>query len=48
MARVLINVRIEEKEDALLEAYCKQEGRTKTDVIREYIRTLSKKIRKRE
>jgi hypothetical protein len=48
MAKVLINVRIEEKESALLEAYCKLHGRTKTDVIREYIRSLSKKMRKSE
>ncbi len=46
MAKILINVRIEEKEDALLEAYCELYGRTKTDVIREYIRTLSTKMKK--
>jgi hypothetical protein len=48
MVKILINVRIEEKEDALLEAYCNLHGRTKTDVIREYIRSLSKKMKKTE
>lgn len=48
MAKVLINIRIEESEDELLEAYCKLSGRTKTDVLREYIRSLTKKVRKSE
>lgn len=46
MTKVLINIRIEESEDELLEAYCQQTGRTKTDVLKEYIRSLSKKVRK--
>lgn len=46
MAKVLINIRIEESEDELLEAYCQQTGRTKTDVLREAIRKLAKKVRK--
>lgn len=48
MAKILINIRIEEKENAVLEAYCQQTGRTKTDVLREYIRSLSKKVNKSE
>ena len=48
MTKVLINVRIEESEDELLETYCQQTGRTKTDVIREFIRSLTKKVKKCE
>ncbi len=48
MAKVLINIRIEEKEDEILKSYCQQTGRTKTDVLREYIRSLSKKVNKSE
>ena len=48
MAKTLINIRIEEKENAVLEAYCQQTGRTKTDVLREYIRSLSEKVGKSE
>ncbi len=54
MAKILINIRIEEKENAVLEAYCQQTGRTKTrcalrnDVLREYIRSLSEKVGKSE
>jgi hypothetical protein len=33
----------EEKE--ILRAYCEQEGRTQTDVLRTYIRTLKRKIK---
>ena len=46
MAKVLINISIEELEDRLLEAYCKLSGRTKTDVLKEYISSLAKKMRK--
>ncbi|MGB3239978.1 MAG: ribbon-helix-helix protein, CopG family [Geitlerinemataceae cyanobacterium] len=38
------DVRLPEKELAILEAYCQQEGRTKTDVVRELIRSLKRKI----
>ena len=48
MAKVLTNIRIDKSEDELLETYCQQTGRTKTDVLREYIRSLSKKVRKSE
>jgi hypothetical protein len=44
MAKTTFNIRIEEAEMALLEAYCGQEGRTKTDVVRELIRSLKRKI----
>ncbi|MEH2382962.1 MAG: hypothetical protein V7K27_29425 [Nostoc sp.] len=32
----------------VLERYCKQTSRTKTDVLRELIRSLSKKVSKSE
>lgn len=48
MAKVLINIRIEESENELLEVYCQQTGRTKTDVLRECIRKLATKVRKSE
>ncbi|MGV0028132.1 hypothetical protein [Phormidesmis priestleyi] len=38
-----LDFRIEEFELQLLEAYCKAVGRTKTDVVRELIRTLKVK-----
>jgi hypothetical protein len=36
----LINFNATEAEDALLTAYAKETGRTKTDVLRELIRSL--------
>jgi predicted DNA-binding protein len=44
MTKTTFNIRIEESEMELLEAYCKQTGRTKTDVVREMIRALKRKI----
>jgi NRPS condensation-like uncharacterized protein len=38
------NIRIPEPELNTLKAYCEQENRTQTDVIREFIRSLKKKI----
>jgi predicted DNA-binding protein len=35
-----LNIRLPEQEIEVLEAYCKKAGRTKTDVIREFIRAL--------
>ncbi|MEH2360712.1 ribbon-helix-helix protein, CopG family [Nostoc sp.] len=43
-----LNIRIPEKEMDVLERYCKQTSRTKTDVLRELIRSLSKKVSKSE
>jgi hypothetical protein len=48
MAKILINIRSEEKENAVLEAYCQQTGRTKTDVLREYTHSLPEKVGKSE
>lgn len=42
MEKKLINARITKSEFAILAAYAKKEGRTKTDVIRELIRSLEK------
>jgi len=38
-----MNIRVEYRELEILEAYCKVVGRTKTDVIRELIRSLASK-----
>jgi predicted DNA-binding protein len=38
-----LDFRVEDRELEILEAYCKVGGRTKTDVIRELIRSLAKK-----
>jgi hypothetical protein len=38
------DIRLPEKELAILEAYCQQESRTKTDVVTELIRSLKRKL----
>jgi len=38
--KVAINFRITERELAILRAYADERGRSQTDVIREYIRSL--------
>lgn len=43
-----LTIRIPQNELDLLEAYCEQTSRTKTDALRELIRGLSKKVRKGE
>ncbi len=43
-----LNINLPTSEMEILETYCKQVKRNKTDLIREYIRSLEKKIRKRE
>lgn len=40
-----LDVRLPDSEIEILKAYCEQENRTKTDVIREFIRTLKKKVK---
>lgn len=40
MAKIQLSVRIEESEMKLLIKYAKNTGRTKTDVVREFIRSL--------
>jgi hypothetical protein len=44
MAKMILNIRIEEKEMELLKQYCQQSGRTQTDVVRELVRGLKRKI----
>jgi hypothetical protein len=44
MAKTILNIRIEESEIELLKQYCQQSGRTQTDVVRELIRGLKRKI----
>jgi predicted DNA-binding protein len=39
------NIRLPESELEILKAYCEQENRTQTDVIREFIRSLKKKVK---
>lgn len=41
MVKVNLNVRVEQAEMEILETYAEQTGRTKTDIIREYIRSLA-------
>ncbi|MCC5631313.1 ribbon-helix-helix domain-containing protein [Nostoc sphaeroides] len=41
MAKVNLNIRVEQSEMEILESYAQQTGRTKTDIIREYIRNLA-------
>ncbi|WP_071588492.1 ribbon-helix-helix protein, CopG family [Chlorogloeopsis fritschii PCC 9212] len=41
-----IDIRLPEQELEILKNYCQQENRTQTEVIREFIRSLKKKIKK--
>jgi uncharacterized protein (DUF1778 family) len=41
----LINLRVSAEEDALLAAYAERTGRTRTDVLRELIRGLQRRMR---
>lgn len=41
----LINLRVPAEEDALLSAYAERTGRTRTDVLRECIRGLARRMR---
>jgi protein-arginine kinase activator protein McsA len=40
-----INIRVSEAELMVLKQYCEQEDREQSDVIREFIRSLKRKIR---
>jgi hypothetical protein len=44
MAKTVLNIRIEELEMEILKQYCQQSGRTQTDVVRELVRGLKRKI----
>jgi hypothetical protein len=41
-----LDIRLPEQELKILKAYCEQENRTQTEVIREFIRSLKEKIQK--
>ncbi|NDJ24518.1 ribbon-helix-helix protein, CopG family [Nostoc sp. B(2019)] len=41
-----IDIRLPEQELEILKTYCEQENRTQTEVVREFIRSLKKKIKK--
>jgi predicted DNA-binding protein len=43
-----LNIRISEKEKSILLEYCEQTSRQQSEVIREFIRSLEKKIQKLE
>jgi hypothetical protein len=43
-----ITIRLTEQEWKILDTYCQQQLRNKTDVLRECIRKLTKKVRKSE
>jgi predicted DNA-binding protein len=40
-----IDIRLPEQELEILKTYCEQQDRTQTEVIREFIRSLRKKIK---
>ncbi len=42
-----LEVKISDEEAQILEEYCKQSEKTRTDVIRSYIRQLKRKVKKR-
>lgn len=46
MAKTRLDFRLDESEAELLEEYCILTNRTKTDVVRELIRGLKKKVAK--
>jgi Arc/MetJ-type ribon-helix-helix transcriptional regulator len=41
-----ITFRLPDQELEILQTYCEQEGRNQTDVLREHIRTLKKKVKR--
>jgi predicted DNA-binding protein len=44
MAKTQLNLRIEESEMKILQKYAKKTGRTKTDILREFIRSLKSSV----
>lgn len=45
MARVVLNVRVEDVEMELLKQFCLLTGRSQTDVVRSLLRSLKRKIK---
>jgi Ribbon-helix-helix protein, copG family len=41
-----LDVRLPDSELKILKAYCEQENRTQTDVVREFIRSLKRKTKR--
>lgn len=48
MARVVLNVRIEDTEMELLKQFCLLTGRNQTDVVRSLLRSLKRKIKDKD
>jgi predicted DNA-binding protein len=44
--KVMLNIRIPRSEMEMLEEYCNQASRTKTEVLREFIRSLKREEKK--
>jgi predicted DNA-binding protein len=45
MAKVHLSLRLEESELEILRTYVKQTGRTQSDVLREFVRSLKDKLK---
>lgn len=48
MAKVVLNIRIEDSEMDLLESFCQSNGRTKTEVVRSLLRELKRKMKDKQ
>jgi len=46
MGKYNLNVRITEEEREIINEYCEQEERSQSDVVREFIRSLKRKLKK--
>jgi len=45
---MLINFQVPDAEAKLLKEYCKQVARTRSDVLREFVRSLAAKVKDKE
>jgi predicted DNA-binding protein len=43
---IFITIRVVSEEKEILKQYCEQTGRQQSDVLREFIRSLAKKLQK--
>ncbi len=48
MAKVVLNVRLEDTEMELLKQFCLLSGRSQTDVVRSLLRSLKRKIKDKD